>query len=70
VLLKDCHGVRARTRAKTKRGLCVEQKDFLLKITKGQKLLVLQARHEQDTCNMYPFVSGEFTPVEIYSKRQ
>jgi len=51
-------------------GSCVEQKDFLLKITKGQKLLVLQTRHRNDTCNVYPYVSGEFTPVEIYSKRQ
>ena len=44
--------------------------DFLLNITKGQMLLVLQASHVKDACDMYPFVSGEFTPVEIYSKRE
>jgi len=33
-------------------------------------LLVLQGSHEHDSCNMYPFVSGEFTPVESYSKRE
>ncbi len=33
-------------------------------------LLVLQVSHTKDACNMYPFVSGEFTPVESYSKRE
>ena len=33
-------------------------------------LLVLQVRHPKDPCNMYPYVSGEFTPVESYSKRE
>ena len=33
-------------------------------------LLVLQVSHQQDTCNMYPYVNGEFTPVENYSKRE
>jgi len=47
-----------------------DRQTFLLNIKKGQMLLVLQARHEQDACNMYPYVSGEFTPVESYSKRE
>ena len=48
----------------------LDRQTFLLNITEGQMLLVLQDGHEQDTCNMYPYVSGEFTPVEIYSKRE
>jgi len=47
-----------------------DNQTFLLNIMKGHKLLVLQVCHEQDTCNVYPFVSGEFTPVESYSKRE
>ena len=30
-------------------------------------LLVLQDRHVHDSCDMYPYVSGDFKPVEIYS---
>ena len=33
-------------------------------------LLVLQVSHFHDACNMYPYVSGEFKPVENYSKRE
>lgn len=33
-------------------------------------LLVLQDRHEKDACNMYPYVSGEFKPVERHIKRE
>ncbi|MBR4903306.1 MAG: hypothetical protein IKZ53_01415 [Selenomonadaceae bacterium] len=47
----------------------LNRQTFLLNITKGQMLLVLQDSHIHDACSMYPFVSGEFTPVEIYSKR-
>ena len=32
-------------------------------------LLVLQDYHLKDTCNMYPFVSGEFKPVESYTSK-
>ncbi len=46
------------------------QKTFLLNIMKGQMLLVLQENHVKDNCNVYPYVSGEFTPVESYSKRE
>ena len=38
------------------------QTDFWPSITKGQMLLVLQ--NLKDFCNMYPYVSGEFKPVE------
>ena len=34
---------------------------------KGQMLLVLQESHVKDTCNMYPYVSGEFKPVESHT---
>ena len=30
-------------------------------------LLVLQESHLQDACNMYPYVSGEFKPVESHT---
>ena len=62
-------GVEARTN-QVMMECALDRQTFLLNITKGQMLLVLQDGHEQDTCNMYPFVSGEFTPVESYSKRE
>ena len=65
-------GVESRTNLARKQlddGICIGQTDFLLNITKGQMLLVSQASHGQDACDMYPFVSGEFKPVETYSKR-
>ena len=33
-------------------------------------LLVSQDSHQQDTCDMYPFVSGEFKPLERCTKHE
>ncbi len=37
---------------------------------KERMLLVSQGSHVQDTCDMYPFVGGEFKPLERRTKRE
>jgi hypothetical protein len=37
---------------------------------KERKLLILQDSHQQYACNMYPFVGGEFKPLERCTKHE